>query len=61
MAGKAIVELNLPEDFLVVLIARQNEFLMPGGGTVIEPGDTLLALADTQTFEQVCQQWCPPT
>ena len=61
MAGKAIVELNLPEDFLVVLIARQNEFLMPGGGTIIEAGDTLLALADTQTFEQVCRQWCAPT
>ncbi|MFZ6018610.1 MAG: potassium/proton antiporter [Chloroflexota bacterium] len=61
MAGKAIVELGLPDDFLVVLIARQNDFVMPSGGTVIEPGDTLLALADAPTFEEVCRRLCPPT
>lgn len=61
MVGKAIVELGLPADFLVVLIARQNDFVMPSGGTIIEAGDTLLALADAATFEQVCQQWCTPS
>lgn len=61
MAGKAIVELGLPDDFLVVLIARQNDFVMPSGGTVIEPGDTLLALADAATFEEVCRRLCPPS
>lgn len=60
MAGKAIVELGLPDDFLVVLIARQNDFVMPSGGTVIQPGDTLLALADAATFEEVCRRLCPP-
>jgi cell volume regulation protein A len=61
MAGKAIVELGLPDDFLVVLIARQNDFVMPSGGTVIEPGDTLLALADAATFQEVCRRLCPPS
>lgn len=59
MVGKAIVELGLPDDFLVVLIARQNEFVMPSGGTIIEAGDTLLALADAKTFDEVCQRLCP--
>ncbi|GAP12131.1 potassium/proton antiporter, CPA1 family [Bellilinea caldifistulae] len=61
MAGKAIVELGLPDDFLVVLIARQNDFVMPSGGTVIQPGDTLLALADSKTFDEVCRRLCPPS
>jgi len=61
MAGKAIVELGLPDDFLVVLIARQNDFVMPSGGTVIQPADTLLALADSKTFEEVCRRLCPPS
>ncbi len=61
MVGKAIVELGLPDDFLVVLIARQNDFVMPSGGTIIEAGDTLLALADAKTFEEVCQRLCPPS
>lgn len=59
MVGKAIVELGLPDDFLVVLIARQNDFVMPSGGTIIEAGDTLLALADAKTFDEVCQRLCP--
>ncbi len=61
MVGKAIVELGLPDDFLVVLIARQNDFVMPSGGTIIEAGDTLLALADAKTFEEVCQRLCSPS
>lgn len=59
MVGKAIVELGLPNNFLVVLIARQNDFVMPSGGTIIEAGDTLLALADAKTFDEVCQRLCP--
>lgn len=46
MAGRAIFELGLPDDFLVVLIARENDFVLPSG-------DTLLVLADKDTFEAV--------
>ncbi len=53
MAGKAIVDLGLPADFLVILIARENDFLQPSGGTVILAGDTLLVLSDKESFEQV--------
>lgn len=53
MAGKAIVELQLPADFLIILIARDNEFVQPSGGTVVYAGDTLLALSTKQSFDAV--------
>lgn len=53
MAGKAIVELRLPDDFLVILIARENDFVLPSGGTVLQGGDTLLVLSDKKSFDEV--------
>ena len=44
-AGKSIVELGLPRDTLIVLVGRNEQYLVPTGGTVLEEGDTLLALA----------------
>lgn len=51
--GKAIFELDLPESFLVVLIARENDFIMPKGGTILNDGDTLLVLSDNDAFNEV--------
>lgn len=53
VAGRPIVELGLPDSFLVILIAREGEFLVPSGGTVLLVGDTLIALSDEAGFEQV--------
>jgi len=53
MAGKAIVDLKLLTDFLVVLIARENDFMVPSGGTVLHTGDTLLALSDRELYDEV--------
>jgi cell volume regulation protein A len=53
IAGKAIVELELPADFLIVLIARNTDFVLPSGGTVLQGGDTLLVLADRQALDEV--------
>ena len=52
-AGRTIVELSLPQDFLIILIARNKEFIMPSGGIELLEGDTLVVLADKQTFAQV--------
>lgn len=57
MAKKAIFELGLPDDFLVILIARENDFVMPSGGTVLQAGDTLLVLADKKTFDEVVEKF----
>jgi cell volume regulation protein A len=52
-AGKTIVELGLPAEFLVILIARNKEFIMPSGGIELLAGDTLIVLADKETFAEV--------
>ncbi|GAP08514.1 MAG TPA: potassium/proton antiporter [Anaerolinea thermolimosa] len=53
MDGKTIVELGLPANFLVILIARDHAFLQPSGGTILRGGDTLLVLSDRKSFEEV--------
>lgn len=54
--GKNIMELNLPQEFLVILIARNNEFLMPNGGFTLAAGDTLIVLSGRETFSAVEEQ-----
>ncbi len=51
--GKAIFELGLPDDFLVILIARDNDFILPSGGTVLQSNDTLLVLSEKKSFDEV--------
>ena len=45
VAGRQIVELRLPENVLVVLVARGNDTLVPRGGLQLEGGDHVLLLA----------------
>lgn len=52
-AGKTIVELGLPEKLLVILIAREQEFIVPNGGTSLRAGDTLIVLSDQESFDIV--------
>lgn len=54
--GKTIVELKLPSGFLIVLIDRSGEFILPGGGTTLLVNDRLLVLAEKEIFRQVQAQ-----
>ena len=45
-AGKSIVELGMPPDSLIVLISRNESFLVPSGGTILQEGDTVLVLVN---------------
>jgi cell volume regulation protein A len=45
-AGKPVVELGMPEDTLITLIIRNDKFLVPSGGTILEPGDTVMVLVN---------------
>ncbi len=54
--GKTIVELNLPQEFLIVLIVRNNEFITPNGGITLLAGDTLIVLSDKESFSLVEQK-----
>lgn len=54
--GKAIVEMKLPSGFLIVLIDRSGEFILPGGGTTLLVNDRLLVLAEKEIFREVQEQ-----
>ncbi|MDD2703120.1 MAG: potassium/proton antiporter [Candidatus Omnitrophica bacterium] len=48
--GKTIRELNVPEKCLIMLISRNEKFVIPAGATVIQGGDVLLVLANAEDF-----------
>lgn len=52
-AGKQLVDLHLPKSALVVLVSRGEEFVVPRGGTVLEPADRLTLLVDRREAEAV--------
>ncbi len=53
--GKSIVELGFPEDSLVVLIVRGEDYIVPCGGTVLESGDVLLVLSSKSSLKKVTE------
>jgi cell volume regulation protein A len=52
IGGKQIVDARFPKAALIVLIARGKEFIVPKGGTIIQPFDRLLVLADKEELAQ---------
>jgi len=50
VTGKRIGDLRIPEKCLIVLISRDNKFVIPSGSTIIESGDVLLVLANSADF-----------
>tara|TARA_R110000850_G_scaffold30630_1_gene84131 strand:+ start:1738 stop:3219 length:1482 start_codon:yes stop_codon:yes gene_type:complete len=52
--NKRIVDLRFPQSAFIVMIKRNNEYLRPGGSTVIKSKDVLMVLADSQEdFDKV--------
>jgi len=51
--GKAIYEVGLPGDYLVVMIARGEEFIVPNGSVVLRVGDKILGLSQQKSHEEV--------
>ena len=49
-AGKMIRGLNVPEKCLIMLISRNDKFIIPSGSVVIEGGDVMLVLANAADF-----------
>jgi potassium/hydrogen antiporter len=52
-AGKSIVELGMPDDSLIVLISRNESFVVPSGGTLLQEGDTVLVLVNKTNLPEV--------
>jgi len=53
LVGKSIIELGLPKESLIVMINRNEQYVVPTGGTIIENGDILLVLSNKKTIEEV--------
>lgn len=53
IAGKTVVEIGLPKECLIILINRNEQYVVPKGGTSIEPGDILLILANKKNIDQI--------
>ena len=52
--NKRIVDLNFPKSAFIIMIKRNDEFIRPGGSTIIEAKDNLMVLADdSEDFEEV--------
>jgi cell volume regulation protein A len=43
---KRIIDLNFPKTAFIVMIKRNNEYMRPGGSTLVQAHDTLMILAD---------------
>jgi cell volume regulation protein A len=46
--GKKIVQIGFPANTTIPYIKRNSAYLVPGGSTRIEAGDTLVVLCDTE-------------
>ncbi len=49
VVGKAIADLDIPDDVIILLIGRGSDFLVPRGQTRLRPHDTLLLLGKGPT------------
>ena len=54
-AGRRIKDLKIPEKCLIMLISREDKFIIPSGSVVIEGGDVLLTLANAADFSTLQQ------
>lgn len=50
LIGKSVLELQLPEEVLVVLISRNGHDLIPGGSTELMAGDKLVCLCSKNKY-----------
>lgn len=51
--GKTLINLRLPRGMLVVHIQREDEPIIPSGGTILMPDDHLLILATPEVFPEL--------
>ncbi|HYE10703.1 MAG TPA: potassium/proton antiporter [Patescibacteria group bacterium] len=49
MAGKAIMDLDIPIEILIVMIRREGKLITPRGATVLKAGDTLMLAGDNKS------------
>jgi cell volume regulation protein A len=50
--GKAVYELKLPLEYLIILLRRDDKYIQPNGSLVIQAGDVLLSLSEDEIYDQ---------
>src|SRR5574338_577525 len=53
VVGKTVVEIGLPKESLIVLINRNEQYVVPRGGTIIEQGDIILVLTNKKIIGEI--------
>ncbi len=53
MNKKTIAEISLPDDSLITLVVRNDDFIVPSGKTIIESGDVLLILVNNNNLTEI--------
>ena len=56
-AGKAIMDVPIPGDAILVSITRDTEFIIPHGNTVLLPWDRILCLTQDDTLHLLTDAW----
>lgn len=51
--GKRIIDLGLSQDIVVAMIKRGDDFIIPSGSTILEKGDILFALSESDDPEHL--------
>ncbi len=54
-AGRSVRELELPEDAILVAVARQEKLVIPRGNVQLQPGDRVLALIRSGARAQLAE------
>ncbi|MCX6082884.1 MAG: TrkA family potassium uptake protein [Chloroflexi bacterium] len=58
--GKALKEINFPEECNIVAIIRNHNLILPHGGTVLEASDEILALVHANRLSDFANLLAPP-
>jgi|YNPNPStandDraft_1061719.scaffolds.fasta_scaffold12094_5 trk system potassium uptake protein TrkA len=59
-SGRAIRDLNLPEQCIIATIIRQGKVILPRGDTVLQPEDEVLAITDESGARYLATLFAPP-
>jgi trk/ktr system potassium uptake protein len=58
--GVAIQDLGLPDQCVIAAIIRRGKMVMPRGAAVLEIGDEVLAVVDSEGLERLAALFAPP-
>ena len=59
--GRQLKELGLPDQCVIAAIIRHGQITLPRGGTILEEGDEVLAVTDTDGALELAKLLEPPS